>query len=332
MSAETLSQPGPAARELRVGEQRWFVPAGASATIGRDAAADVQIADSMVSRRHAVVESTAEGWVLSDHSRNGVFLGGRRVSRLVIAAPMEVQLGEPTSGITLALMPPSGHESRSRTPPTHGHRSGVHEIRTTCVRIGRLPDNDVVLDDLLVSRHHAELHRCADSWQLVDLASPNGTYVNGQRTAQATVTEGDVIGVGHAVLELVGDRLVTYIDTGDVEFEVRDLVVTTPDGRRLLDEVGFALNSHSLLAVVGPSGAGKSTLLGALTGSRPANAGSVCYGGRDLYTNYDELRQRIGLVPQEDILHPQLTGRRALAKPYFRVTDRRHAQTFVNVP
>jgi ABC-type multidrug transport system fused ATPase/permease subunit len=160
----------------------------------------------------------------------------------------------------------------------------------------------------------------------------NGTYVNGQRTAQATVTEGDVIGVGHAVLELVGDRLVTYIDTGDVEFEVRDLVVTTADGRRLLDEVGFALNSHSLLAVVGPSGAGKSTLLGALTGSRPANAGSVCYGGRDLYTNYDELRQRIGLVPQEDILHPQLTGRRALAKPYFRVTDRRHAQTFVNVP
>src|SRR6185369_10929831 len=55
-----------------------------------------------------------------------------------------------------------------------------------------------------------------------------------------------------------------------------------------------------------------STLLGALTGQRPADAGEVRYDGRDLYASYDELRQRIGLVPQDDILHPQLTVRRAL--------------------
>jgi ABC-type multidrug transport system ATPase subunit len=70
---------------------------------------------------------------------------------------------------------------------------------------------------------------------------------------------------------------------------------------------------RSLLAVVGPSGAGKSTLLGALTGFQPADSGEVRYGGRDLYANYLELRYRIGFVPQEDILHPQLTVRRALS-------------------
>jgi ABC transport system ATP-binding/permease protein len=313
MSAEALSAPQPAALEVWMGERQWVVPSGASATIGRDDAAEIRIADPIVSRRHAVVESTSDGWVLTDHSRNGVFLDGRRVRRLMITTPMEIRLGEPTSGVVLTLMSHGQRDSGGSKPPTHGHRSGVHDIRSACVRIGRLPDNDVVLDDLLVSRHHAELHRCAGGWRLVDLASPNGTHVNGQRIMQATIAEGDLIGIGHAVLELVGDRLVTYVDTGDVEIEVHDLVVTVANGRRLLDEVGFTLNSRGLLAVVGPSGAGKSTLLGALTGSRPANSGSVRYGGRDLYANYDELRQRIGLVPQDDILHPQLTVRRALS-------------------
>lgn len=232
MGAEMLSPPEPAALELRVDGQRWFVPSGARATIGRDDDADIQIADPMVSRHHAVVESTSDGWLLTDHSRNGVFLDGRRVRRLVIAAPTEVRLGEPTSGVLLTLMVPGRYDSRGPGPPTHGHRSSVHEIRTACVRIGRLPDNDVVLDDLLVSRHHAELHRCAHGWRLIDLASPNGTYVNGERIVQASVAEGDVIGVGHAVLQLVGDRLVTYVDTGDVELEARDLVVATAAGQR----------------------------------------------------------------------------------------------------
>ena len=80
----------------------------------------------------------------------------------------------------------------------------------------------------------------------------------------------------------------------------------------LLDHVTFPLGERCLLGVIGPSGAGKSTLLGALTGMRPATDGSVLYDQRDLYTHYAELRHRIGLVPQENILHTQLSARRAL--------------------
>jgi ABC-type multidrug transport system ATPase subunit len=67
-----------------------------------------------------------------------------------------------------------------------------------------------------------------------------------------------------------------------------------------------------MMAVIGPAGAGKSTLLNALTGKRPATTGSVFYDFRDLYENYDELRQRIGLVPQESVTHDQLTAKSAL--------------------
>jgi ABC-type multidrug transport system ATPase subunit len=67
-----------------------------------------------------------------------------------------------------------------------------------------------------------------------------------------------------------------------------------------------------MMAVIGPAGAGKSTLLNALTGKRPATTGSVFYDFRDLYDNYDELRHRIGLVPQESVTHDQLTAQSAL--------------------
>jgi ABC-type multidrug transport system, ATPase component len=80
----------------------------------------------------------------------------------------------------------------------------------------------------------------------------------------------------------------------------------------LLDHVTFPIPEKCLLGVIGPSGAGKSTLLGALTGMRPATTGTVLYDNRDLYQNYNELRYRIGLVPQESVLHTQLTARRAL--------------------
>ncbi len=67
-----------------------------------------------------------------------------------------------------------------------------------------------------------------------------------------------------------------------------------------------------MLAVVGPSGAGKSTLLGALTGFRMADEGDVRYGDRSLYREYEALRPRVGYVPQDDIVHRELTVGRAL--------------------
>ena len=112
----------------------------------------------------------------------------------------------------------------------------------------------------------------------------------------------------------MGDTLQEFVDTGEVSLDVQDLTVAVDHGRKtLLDHVSFPVGEKCLLAVVGPSGAGKSTLLNALTGQRPADHGTVLYDGRDLYRDYAELRQRIGLVPQDDILHAQLTVRSALS-------------------
>jgi ABC transport system ATP-binding/permease protein len=180
------------------------------------------------------------------------------------------------------------------------------------MRIGRVPDNDVVLSDLNVSRHHAELRKSpTGSYEIVDLGSHNGTFVNGQRVTKQLLTEQDLVSIGSSTFRLTGGELRQFVDEGNITFTAQDLVVKAGP-KVLLDHVTFPIPEKCLLGVIGPSGAGKSTLLGALTGMRPATTGTVLYDNRDLYLNYNELRYRIGLVPQESVLHTQLTARRAL--------------------
>ena len=181
------------------------------------------------------------------------------------------------------------------------------------VTIGRAEVNDITLDDLRVSRRHAQVRRVgADAWEVRDLGSANGTFVNGQRVTVQPLVEGDVLGIGGRRLQLHGGLLRSVGDRRSAWLGAVDLVVSIGE-RRILDEVGFALEPASVLAVVGPSGSGKSTLLNALTGFRPADSGHVVFEGRDLYANYDDVRLRMGLVPQADILHTQLTVRQALS-------------------
>jgi len=191
--------------------------------------------------------------------------------------------------------------------------SAIMRLPTRVLRIGRATDNEVVVSDLSVSRYHAELRRSSrGGYEITDLASHNGTFVNGQRVTTSPVTEADIIGIGPATFHLVGQELQEFIDSGDVSLSVQNLTVKLSSGKVLLDHVSFPLGERCLLGVIGPSGAGKSTLLGALTGMNPAGEGTVLYDNRDLYRDYSELKFRIGLVPQQDIMHTQLSARRAL--------------------
>ncbi|MBT2528947.1 FHA domain-containing protein [Streptomyces sp. ISL-99] len=204
-------------------------------------------------------------------------------------------------------------------PPVYGDRSPTtfHQVSMGRVmRIGRALENELVVSDLQVSRLHAEFTATPDGrFQIRDLGSHNGTYVNGQpipKSGTVLLGPSDIVGVGHSTFRLVGDRLEEFVDTGEVSFSARHLTVTVDGGKQILKDVSFGVPEKSLIAVIGPSGSGKSTLLKALTGYRPANQGDVLYDNRNLYKQFAELRQRIGLVPQDDILHKELTVKKAL--------------------
>lgn len=203
--------------------------------------------------------------------------------------------------------PPSGDPS--------GAAPGRPEIATFDAsgrtRIGRSGDCDIVLADLLVSRRHAEVRQVGTEYQLIDLGSTNGTYLNGRRVTKAALRAGDLVSIGHFELTFDGSQLHERVDAGPISLTAERITVDIGK-HRIVNDVSFSLEQGSLLGIIGPSGCGKSTLLRAVTGLAQASGGRVTYDGRDLYTDYAELRYRIGMVPQDDVLHRQLTVRRAL--------------------
>ncbi|USQ87515.1 FHA domain-containing protein [Streptomyces phaeoluteigriseus] len=226
---------------------------------------------------------------------------------------------EPPQRVNAPIPQQQGPGVGAGAPPVYGDRSPTtfHQFSLGRVmRIGRALENDLVVSDLQVSRNHAEFHSTPDGrMEIRDLGSHNGTYVNGQPIAKGgsqLLGPADIVGVGHSTFRIVGDRLEEFVDTGAVSFSARHLTVTVDGGKQILKDVSFGVPEKSLIAVIGPSGSGKSTLLKALTGYRPANEGDVLYDNRNLYKQFAELRQRIGLVPQDDILHKELTVKKAL--------------------
>ena len=322
---------------VRTGETARTLRPGRIYRIGRDPHSDIAVEHPTVSWLHAILRVDGDHWLLEDaDSSNGTFVGASRVRRAEITGSCEIRVGEAPSCWIMVLdgRPPGASGSGGPVPggarpvpaapavpaptapagrsPAGRSPSTVMQLTGRTLRIGRDVSNDIVADDLSVSRRHAELRKTGDRYEIVDLGSFNGTFVNGQEVFAARVTGQDVIGIGRAVYRLVGDQLQEFTDTGDITLHARQLSVRLPGGKVILDDVSFPLGERNLMAVIGPSGAGKSTLLGALTGMQPATSGGVTYDGRDLYANYAELRDRIGLVPQENILHTQLSPRRAL--------------------
>jgi ABC-type multidrug transport system ATPase subunit/pSer/pThr/pTyr-binding forkhead associated (FHA) protein len=286
---------------------------GPSYRVGRDPLSDIVIDDIQVSWNHAVLRTQGGAWFAEDcGSTNGTFVASRKIDRFEITDDCVLHFGsrdgDPAMSCSLYRLGRSDWPSVDRRP------SAVMRAPARALRIGRTEDNDIVLADLSVSRHHAELRNTGDGrYAIVDLDSSNGTFLNGARVILTSpVTEQDIIGIGPATFRLVGGELRQFIDSGDVSLIAQDLTVRGPGGRVLLDRVSFPISERSLVAVIGPSGAGKTTLLRALTGMAPATEGAVLYDHRDLYSHYAELRHRIGLVPQEDVIYPHLTPRRAL--------------------
>jgi hypothetical protein len=89
-------------------------------------------------------------------------------------------------------------------------------IQPQVMRIGRRPDNDIiVVSDLGVPKQHAELRRTpAGRYSIIDVGSHTGTFINGTPVTQQELKEGDIIAIGHATFRLVGGELIEYVDDG----------------------------------------------------------------------------------------------------------------------
>ncbi len=184
---------------------------------------------------------------------------------------------------------------------------------TASVVFGRDKSCDQVIDSPLVSRRHARLTRRSDGYVIEDLGSANGTFLNGQRVDRPMpVRPRDRIGFGNCLFQLTDDGKLEKRDyRGNVTLQAKNVAVTVP-GRRLLDNVSLTIFPSEFVGLMGPSGAGKTTLMTALNGYTRPGGGSVLVNGSDLYANYGQFSRSIGYVPQDDIVHRELTVYQAL--------------------
>ncbi len=181
------------------------------------------------------------------------------------------------------------------------------------ITIGRAADNDVVLDSPVVSRHHAVVRRAKDgTFRLRDLNTPNGTFVNGRRVKSARLKPGDQVRIGPYRFVVGGRGLAQYAETGGVWLAAVGLQQWVRSDLNILQDVSLVIEPRELVVIVGQSGSGKTTLLNALSGFAPASHGEVVVNGVNVYHNFDAIRHHIGYVPQQDIIHKELTVWEAL--------------------
>lgn len=190
--------------------------------------------------------------------------------------------------------------------------------------IGREADADLRVPHPEVSRRHAALFRSPHGDRLEDLGSTNGTWIDERMLTPGlpvALVEGDRVRLGNLELHYSEGRLVELPPSSpdelrEVRVDVCGLRQTVARRGRelvLLDDVSFSVYPRELVGIVGASGAGKTTLINALNGMQPAVNGCVFYNGISFYEDPDAFRGAIGYVPQEDIVHRQLTVYSVLA-------------------
>jgi ABC-type multidrug transport system ATPase subunit/pSer/pThr/pTyr-binding forkhead associated (FHA) protein len=278
-------------------------------TIGRAPGSDKQVDLPIVSWNHARIVFDGGRAILEDlGSRNGTSIDrvDNRIQRAVLEPGSDVYLGsyKIAASELLAVQRVTIGEAAFDKVEFHGNS----------MVIGRDPQADVRLDYPMVSWRHARLTREAGGILVEDLGSRNGTFVGGIRVSGKVLAKpGQEIGLGSYRFQLLeGGELAQRKYHGNLTIEAADVVVNAPNGNRLIEPVSMTIFPSELVALMGPAGAGKTTLLKALNGYTKPVEGRVLFNGANLYDFYDRFRQQLGYVPQDDIVHSQLTVGEAL--------------------
>ncbi|MGA9489074.1 MAG: ATP-binding cassette domain-containing protein [Mycobacterium sp.] len=328
-----------------LGSAMYTFPVNRDVIVGRDRQCDIRFHDinpddlDLISRVHAILRFDGTRWVMLDKSQNGLYVSGSRTNMVPIRDRLSVALGNPRGPQLMfrvaaprpratrpdesvgdssqtevfrpvAPPPPPRVQTRpSRPIPPVSSRPMAQQGSAT---VGRAKSNSVVVEDALASRVHAVLVSGPAGLEIRDNNSSNGTFVNGTLISTAKLRDGDVVTIGNTDLLATGNTLVPQPVASRISGLTAHGLALIVDGRQLLQDVSVTAKPGTLTAVIGPSGAGKSTLVKLIGGAMPPSAGVVAFDGHDVHAEYASMRSRIGMVPQDDVVHRQLTVEQAL--------------------
>ncbi|NES76523.1 MULTISPECIES: ATP-binding cassette domain-containing protein [Okeania] len=270
----------------------------------------------VISSYHATIRKIDDRYYIYDGdghraSTNGLFLDRTRITPSeghLLENGMEIKIGlDPQNQILLKYFDPNNPITIASLPKTRSI-----SLKDRSVLLGRDPDATLELDAPIVSRSHATIEPNGQGNYVLHDYSTNGVFVNGVRVKNSIVlTEGAVVKIGPFTLIRRGDRLEVFDPGNQIRIDADRLFRIVRDQRGktrvLLNDISFAIEPGQFVALVGGSGTGKSTLMRTLLGIDPTTKGKVYINGEDLRNNFNIYRTQIGYVPQDDIIHRELT-------------------------
>lgn len=280
-----------------------------STTLGREypeSNRDIRILSSIVGRKHGEFiydDSSDSYYYIDNNSLNGTYINGRKMTpynnrgskafRLSDGDIIRIDrsdLNHPHPEAVLIIF--------SRSFEKNEHWNIVSFANSNRMKIGRSNENQIILNDAMASRFHAEICLNYDGMHIYDNNSHNGIFVNGKRVFnEAHLHNNDVIRIANTVLIISGNFLLFNSPgerSGCMAVDIHD---QTFGKRTIIKDIKFEADTKDFILVLGGSGAGKTTLINAVLGETKAN-GNVILDGQNLYENFKVMKYQIGLVPQ----------------------------------
>ncbi|HJT55099.1 MAG TPA: FHA domain-containing protein, partial [Ktedonobacteraceae bacterium] len=287
-------------------------------SVGRDPTCDIMIGERTVSSLHVqIVRKGNQSILIHPHPErqatvNGLLYQGRKIRgdemfRKTLEHGDIFRIGDENGSFVTLTYHDGRKQEQEALPPMHPIKLDRSEIT-----IGRHEDNIVILPHPQISGHHARLTREGGAYRISDLNSTNHVYVNAQLVTSHLLKLGDEIHIGPFRLIYEGTRLAEFDERNSIRIDAHHLKRYGNKHVTLLDDISLSIPPRKFVAVVGGSGAGKTMLINALSGLQPASEGQILYNGIDYYRNLAAFSGQIGYVPQDDIVHRDLTVERAL--------------------
>lgn len=292
---------------IKINGELLTFPIKEKITIGRTGhGAKITLDDKKVSRNHGIIEAIGKKVFITDlDSSNGIYVNGDRISPekpFQISEKDTIKIG--SSELELEIGKSIATKSSSKNKKGPQFKEEIKQKKG--LQIGRLSTNDMVFDDPTVSRIHAKISYENNDFWVEDLGSVNHTYVNGRKIKSKTrLIDTDVITISfYAINLLEGAR-----DLREESNAINAVAIqkTYPNNKVGLQSLSLEIPHSNFVALMGPSGCGKSTLLKCLNGDNPATAGEVYIHDLSLRENFNLIKKKIGYVPQDDIIHKELT-------------------------
>ncbi len=271
----------------------------------------------VISSYHATLRRVGDNYRIYDgdskrSSTNGLFVDLTRITPTegyLLQNGVEIKIGlDPGNQVLLKYYNPNESVEVASMPALESI-----SLKDRSVLLGRDRAATLQLDSPVVSRRHATIEPDGKGNYILSDRSTNGVFVNDKQVNNSvTLLDNAKIRIGPFILIRRGDRLEIFDRGNQVRLDSDRLVRIVKDKKGkdkiLLNDISFPVEPGQFVALVGGSGAGKSTLMRTLLGIEPTSSkGKVYINGDDLRTNFNMYRTQIGYVPQDDIIHRNLT-------------------------